>query len=98
MPRNPPQQRLADEEYEAQLKRQNGHCALCPNTPKTRRLDQDHNHRTGEFRGLLCGTCNRVLGYIEKYGKSTDWMLSASGYRYYNGALLSPPVEKAVDS
>lgn len=26
----------------------------------------DHNHTTGQVRGLLCRTCNIAVGYIEK--------------------------------
>lgn len=53
--------RLPDGEYEAMLAMQGGHCALCPNTPKTRRLHVDRDHSTGEVRGLLCMRCNRNL-------------------------------------
>lgn len=48
-------------EYEAMLTAQDGHCAVCPAVPKNRRLDVDHDHRTGKVRGLLCHTHNRRL-------------------------------------
>jgi hypothetical protein len=52
---------VTDEEYARLLAAQGGHCALCPNTPKTRRLHVDHDHATGKVRGLLCHRCNRAL-------------------------------------
>jgi hypothetical protein len=52
---------VTDEYYVALLTAQGGHCAICPSTPKTRRLHVDHDHRTGEVRGLLCHRCNRNL-------------------------------------
>jgi hypothetical protein len=37
-------------------------CFLCLRTPSPgRRLDRDHDHRTGIGRGLLCHRCNRAL-------------------------------------
>jgi hypothetical protein len=52
---------LSMDEYDRMLAAQDGHCALCPNTPKTRRLHVDHDHRTGKVRALLCMRCNRSL-------------------------------------
>jgi uncharacterized C2H2 Zn-finger protein len=50
------------------LRVQCGRCAVC-------RTDQpgggkpvfqvDHNHKTGEIRGLLCSRCNQLLGYAQ---------------------------------
>src|SRR5690242_12716661 len=50
-----------DAEYQRLLEAQGGHCALCPNEPKTRRLHVDHDHKTGRVRGLLCYRCNRTI-------------------------------------
>jgi hypothetical protein len=52
---------ITADEYDRLLAVQDGHCALCPNKPKTRRLHVDHDHRTGRIRGLLCHRCNRVM-------------------------------------
>ena len=48
-------------EYDALLAAQGGGCAICGNPPKTRRLHVDHDHKTGEVRGLLCHVHNRRL-------------------------------------
>lgn len=50
-----------DATYAAMLAAQGGHCAICPSEPATRRLHVDHDHATGEVRGLLCFRCNRWL-------------------------------------
>jgi hypothetical protein len=55
---------LTLEEYDALLEEQAGGCAICGGTnPSGFRLAVDHNHETGEVRGLLCTNCNFVLGY-----------------------------------
>jgi len=57
---------LTVKQYDKILERQKGRCALCDALPKPKmRLDVDHDHRTGEVRGLLCGNCNILLGHLE---------------------------------
>ena len=59
------------EEYNTILEEQNGECAVCgTDDPKGRQSGRgkvkgfyvDHNHETGEIRGLLCNNCNRSIG------------------------------------
>jgi hypothetical protein len=75
-PKRAKQLGITDAEYARLLAAQGGHCALCPNTPKTRRLHVDHDHRTGEVRGLLCYRCNRALpSYVTR-----PWLIAAYVY------------------
>lgn len=53
------------EQYDELLEKQNHCCAVCEKyeTEFKTRLAVDHNHKTGEIRGLLCNHCNhRVVG------------------------------------
>lgn len=53
-----------DSEYQRLLAKQNGLCAICAKTC-SRQLALDHDHTTGNIRGLLCNSCNRGLGYFK---------------------------------
>jgi len=75
-PKRAKQLGITDAEYERLLAAQGGHCALCANTPKTRRLHVDHDHRTGEVRGLLCYVCNKYLPAT----RTASWHLRAADY------------------
>jgi hypothetical protein len=39
-------------------------CELCGRPPRSRALNLDHCHGTGEFRGWLCSNCNRGIGML----------------------------------
>jgi len=59
------------EEYNEILQKQNNACAICGTTEnnvtgKNRgwNFAVDHDHETGEVRGLLCNQCNRGLGML----------------------------------
>jgi len=57
--------------YKELFEKQNGVCAIC-GKEETRKLNGnicrlciDHDHKTGEVRGLLCQRCNTKLGHLE---------------------------------
>jgi Recombination endonuclease VII/HNH endonuclease len=62
------------ETYNVMLAAQNGVCDICKGvetyvpkghgTPKP--LSVDHNHETGQIRGLLCSNCNYVIGHCKE--------------------------------
>ncbi len=51
------------EQYDEMFEEQDGNCAICGLPELMKRLSVDHNHNTGEVRGLLCAKCNRFLGF-----------------------------------
>ena len=53
-------------EYDALYRAQGGRCYICQRAKGTgrRKLAVDHDHRTGEVRGLLCSTCNQFIGQV----------------------------------
>ena len=73
---------LTVEEYMEKLNYQNGVCAICQSNNNNRALSVDHNHITGENRGLLCVNCNVGIGFlkedIEILRKSIDY------FQHYN--------------
>jgi hypothetical protein len=73
------------EDYDEMLHQQNGCCAICGSNDAGgpgKRFVVDHNHTTGEVRGLLCNNCNRALGYFMDSPRSIS---KALDYLYTNG-------------
>lgn len=54
---------LSKSDYFELLARQEGRCAICKQT-KLFPLFVDHDHMTGQVRGLLCRLCNLALGSL----------------------------------
>lgn len=74
---------ITPEDYDQMFEDQNGVCAICfePETLIRRgtlcKLTIDHDHETGQVRGLLCNNCNRALGLFN----DKSWVLrSAATY------------------
>ena len=56
--------KISYEDYAAMLQEANGKCSICGEVSKdNRRLCVDHNHETGQIRGLLCKHCNWLIGH-----------------------------------
>jgi Recombination endonuclease VII len=82
---------ITDEQYRLLLAYQSarlgnppGTCAVCGvANGRTKRLAVDHDHKTGQVRGILCGPCNKdVIGRL-----SVDALQRAINY------LIDPPGE-----
>lgn len=73
------------EDYDEMLEAQDNACAICGKTPEEngRRLHIDHDHETGEVRGLLCHSCNMLLGFAYD---NIDILLNAINYLRCNDA------------
>lgn len=51
--------------YNKQIERQNSKCAICGREEiEGRHLQLDHDHKTGQLRGLLCFRCNVAIGSL----------------------------------
>lgn len=50
------------QDFKLQVDIQDGKCAICQKKKET--LCVDHCHDTGDFRGLLCSSCNAGIGLL----------------------------------
>ncbi len=57
---------MTPEDYLILFNLQEGRCAVCDQhqLELDHRLNVDHDHQTGEIRGLLCRNCNMALGLL----------------------------------
>lgn len=85
---------LTPERFEDLLDKQESCCAICGAVPADAEtegstgLAVDHDHETGEVRGLLCRRCNLALGYFQD-----DVALMAKAIAY----LVNPPARERAD-
>lgn len=77
------QYRMTENDFNRMWKEQNGNCAICevPMLPRGKKrfsASIDHNHETGEVRGLLCSRCNKGIGSLrddpEVLQKAADYL------------------------
>lgn len=80
---------ITDEQYWAMFESQGRRCAICQVQPTKKRLAVDHNHKTGEVRGLLCSRCNgNLLPILEHHPER-----AAAAFLY----LADPPARKVLN-
>jgi hypothetical protein len=53
-------------QFESLLESQKGKCPICGDDFNIRKPYIDHNHKSGEVRGLLHRECNSLLGFAEE--------------------------------
>ena len=78
---------LEPHEYLVLLAQQNGACAICGEPHGGRDLDVDHDHSTGNVRGLLCSRCNKGLGMFKD---SLQSLAAAINYLVKNSTAQQP--------
>lgn len=77
--------RLTEERWKKIWDFQGGLCGICKRPLK--KANTDHNHISGEVRGLLCSRCNRALG---RFSDSLVLILAAAEF------LKNPPAREAL--
>lgn len=69
---------MTAEQFADKMDEQGGVCAICGAYPPTgRAFAIDHDHKSGEVRGLLCSSCNTALGLFKDNAEN---LLSAIQY------------------
>src|SRR5439155_26329707 len=82
---------LSLDQYDELLAHQGGKCAICSDPPEEGKAYHiDHDHETGEVRGLLCVRCNNGLG---QFKEDRDLLKMAATY-----ILLHEPGEAEVSA
>ena len=67
---------LTEQQVQAMVDKYDGMCWLCEEEPA---VHVDHDHMSGEIRGVLCFTCNAGLGNFKDrpdlLDKAVDYLL-----------------------
>lgn len=76
------------ETYEQLFLSQHRRCAICGTPPTDQALSVDHNHRIGQLRGLLCGSCN--FGLIRALDDDPSLLDQVIAYRKQHPVSVVP--------
>ncbi len=74
---------LTEEQFQAMIVENEGRCRCCGKVPGPEGWGIDHDHKTGEIRGLVCKSCNAGIGLLgdtlERVQLAVDYL---SGFRH----------------
>ena len=79
---------ITEAEVEERVREQGGVCAICLERPAEH---VDHDHETGEVRGILCFTCNVGLGNFRDRPDLLDRAVHYLEDTFYDVRLLEEP-------
>lgn len=85
---------LTEATFSIKLLEQQGKCEICRKDLTARKINIDHDHRTGKTRGLLCSHCNFMLGVIEN--DETMARIRSYQQKYAPGKLAEAPDKEPV--
>ena len=80
---------ITEKEYWGLHDAQKGVCWICkqPESDPRKSLSVDHCHETLRIRGLLCGTCNRAIGFFKEdpalLARALEYVLRTEPTPYY---------------
>lgn len=74
---------ITEDEHTELWAQQGGVCAICLLEPEGKELAVDHDHTTGEVRGLLCSKCN---GGIAMFKEKLSLLFRAADYLVLHGS------------
>lgn len=89
---------ITEDQYDEIYRKQGGCCAVCKRASGLfkHRLAVDHDHQSGEVRGLLCIHCNRYV--VGRHRKELGADLLFNAYQYltadYTGWIVPPKKKK----